>query len=320
MADPITREQVDEAIADMREKLGMWHVITDALGDNWTLKVPEYVRREWERGDWYACLAALTRWRDDLAAAEPVRRVARWDAELRMYALAPPCEGRFGTRHATSVKADAIAWGYEIEGGPEPKPVEDSSERLRERRGALGKERPAPRFKVWDWVRHRESGVVYQVGEVADAFGVGEMFYRSVGWLDGSDPVNSWRAGALEPASPPAPEVVDVPQPVVKRCSCPDIHDAVEATWQPGEPYLTVTHTTVPLALLRAMVEAIDAESEAPHVAALDAADAQGYARAMGEVVARCERQREGVWTTVDDIADWARERLPAAAEKEHGG
>ncbi len=57
-----------------------------------------------------------------------------------------------------------------------------------------------------------------------------------------------------------APEVVDVPQPIVKRCACPDVHDDVEAEWRPGEPYLTVTHTTIPLALLRAMLEAIDAQ------------------------------------------------------------
>ncbi len=51
-----------------------------------------------------------------------------------------------------------------------------------------------------------------------------------------------------------------MPQPIVKRCACPDVHDDVEAEWRPGEPYLTVTHTTVPLAILRAMLEAIDAQ------------------------------------------------------------
>lgn len=63
------------------------------------------------------------------------------------------------------------------------------------------------------------------------------------------------------PVRKPAPEVVDVPQPIVKRCACPDIHDDVEAEWRPGEPYLTVTHTTVPLALLRAMLADIDAQT-----------------------------------------------------------
>ena len=66
-------------------------------------------------------------------------------------------------------------------------------------------------------------------------------------------------------------------------------------------------------------------------LAALDAADAQGYARAMGEVVERCEAgmshhggylspRSRGVYHAFEDVADWGRERLPAAAEKEHGG
>ena len=69
-----------------------------------------------------------------------------------------------------------------------------------------------------------------------------------------------WDDGPLPKRQVPASEVVDVPQPIVKRCTCPDVHDAVEAEWRPGEPYLTVTHTTVPVALLRAMLEAIDAQ------------------------------------------------------------
>lgn len=70
--------------------------------------------------------------------------------------------------------------------------------------------------------------------------------------------------------------------------------------------------------------------SPAPTVllTALDAADAQGYARAMGEVVERCEAgmshhggylspRSRGVYHAFEDIADWARERLPAAAERD---
>ena len=66
-------------------------------------------------------------------------------------------------------------------------------------------------------------------------------------------------------------------------------------------------------------------------LAALDAERAQGYARAMGEVVERCEAgmshhggylspRSRGVYHAFEDVADWGRERLPAAAEKEHGG
>ena len=70
--------------------------------------------------------------------------------------------------------------------------------------------------------------------------------------------------------------------------------------------------------------------SPAPTVllAALDAADAQGYARAMGEVVERCDHgtskhegslspRSRGVYHAFEDVADWARERLPAAAERD---
>jgi quinol monooxygenase YgiN len=55
---------------------------------------------------------------------------------------------------------------------------------------------------------------------------------------------------------------------------------------------------------------------------ALDAADAQGYARAMGEVVERCEAgmSHHGGYLSYhafEDVADWAREQLPAAADRD---
>ena len=63
-------------------------------------------------------------------------------------------------------------------------------------------------------------------------------------------------------------------------------------------------------------------------LAALDAERAQGYARAMGEVVERCEAgmshhggylspRSRGLYHAFEDVADWARERLPAAAERD---
>jgi len=64
-------------------------------------------------------------------------------------------------------------------------------------------------------------------------------------------------------------------------------------------------------------------------LAALDAADAQGYARAMGEVVERADHSADYTgWSDYalghrdahERLAVWARERLPAEAEKEHGG
>lgn len=62
---------------------------------------------------------------------------------------------------------------------------------------------------------------------------------------------------------------------------------------------------------------------------ALDAADAQGYARAMREVVERADHSADYTgWSDYalghrdahERLAVWARERLPAEAEKEHGG
>ena len=64
---------------------------------------------------------------------------------------------------------------------------------------------------------------------------------------------------------------------------------------------------------------------EAAILAALDAADAQGYARALGQIESLCaDDQWALALHTAGDalaaVANWARERLPAAAEKEHGG
>ena len=125
---------------------------------------PDYVIAAEAADDWDAERAALTRWRDELAAAEPVRRVARWDAErasgIGAYVCTPPYEfvGSPGHQHPiipSQQRHLLEAAGYEIEGGPEPvrdwksdraiaaiwptpKPAEDSPERLRERREALG--------------------------------------------------------------------------------------------------------------------------------------------------------------------------------------
>jgi len=69
-----------------------------------------------------------------------------------------------------------------------------------------------------------------------------------------------------------------------------------------------------------------DARDAAPAILAALKAE---RARAMGEVVERCETEARDEWRTwprgpeyksaLADVARWARERLPAAAEKEHG-
>ena len=61
-------------------------------------------------------------------------------------------------------------------------------------------------------------------------------------------------------------------------------------------------------------------------LAALNAADAQGYARAMGEVVERADHSADYTgWSDYalghrdahERLAVWARERLPAAAKRD---
>jgi len=361
------------------------------------------------------------RWRDELAAAEPVRRVARWDAErasgIGAYVCTPPYEfvGSPGHQHPiipSQQRHLLEAAGYEIEGGPEPvrdwksdraiaaiwptpKPAEDSPERLRERRERLGlsvawvegvlgdmnlpgygpaadddrvsrrqrreaaegvdhhdygtareadlraryaaalsaeearraavgawaagggvlhyspptePERPAPRFKVGDWVvdyrgtrgqieRAAWSETQRQWRYVAGPIDYPEAHLEpasppapEVVPIDTSGPVTivagdgmriavngivlEQRSYVAQPgdmvsavawveAPEPAPEVVDVPQPriVVKRC------DEVEAEWTSADAtILIVTHDAlddaifVPIALLRAMLAAIDAQ------------------------------------------------------------
>ena len=211
----------------------------------------------------------MDRWRDELAAAEPVRRVARWDA----YALAYAAKNADGAvhyyQHADRAKAD----GYEIEGGPEPvrdwksdraKPVDIGYVPTDRERYP---ERPAPRFKVGDRVTSGLGGP-WKIGRVEWGRLVPEadcdewVYHHASGNVSACESVLAL-AWTPTPASPPAPEVVDVPQPriVVKRC------DEVEAEWTSADAtILIVTHDAlddaifVPIALLRAMLAAIDAQ------------------------------------------------------------
>ena len=351
MADPITREQVERAIAKPR------NIDYRELPPGWREWAPDYVLAAEAADDWDVEHAALTRWRDELAAAEPVRRVARWSEADGLYRLDPPHEYQIGDGDCRAYlvsRVQAIAWGYEIEGSPEPvftgrptpghafvpgsaehgherqcaspepdgmrqcgypeaahepiQPAEDSPERLRERREALGwhrartadglpllwhdierletgrtdddatdraiyaaalsaeearqaalakaePERPAPRFKVgdWVWVAQPHSpyyGHVYQVAEIRD------------GWhrkTVGSSQCSHW-VDALEPAAPPAPEVVDVPQPVVVVKHCGD----TSAMWHEHDNHVDVDREGVnvptPVALILAMADAIRAQ------------------------------------------------------------
>ena len=81
-------------------------------------------------------------------------------------------------------------------------------------------------------------------------------------------------------------------------------------------------------ALYQGLGAPYDGDTSKRILAALNAERAQGYARAMGEVVERCEAgmshhggylspRSRGVYHAFEDVADWARERLPAAAERD---
>lgn len=341
---PITREQVERLLADT---LAGGNAFSSFYRSPQRELAPAYVLGAWEEDGGLRDVMepALTRWRDELAAAEPVRRVARWDARRGAYVA---LDGHGTVCMITLDRADCIAWGYEIEGGPEPvrdwksdraiaaiwptpKPAEDSPERLRERREALGwttayaghwvawfdhtdveraecgrgvpafvaryaaalsaeearraavgawaagggvlhyspptePERPAPRFKVGDRVTSGLGGP-WKIGRVEWGRLVPEadcdewVYHHASGNVSACESVLAL-AWTPTPASPPAPEVVDVPQPLVKRFG------GVEASWGPGRlDVITLEEINgddepfdVPIALLRAMLAAIDAQ------------------------------------------------------------
>ena len=349
---PITREQVERAIDAAYDCNAP--AVYAALGAFWYERedIPADVRDGWRQVGYLGLRIALTRWHAELAAAEPARRVARWDAELEAYALTPIHDDGHHMTHAVEDAAKARDWGYEIEGGPEPvrdwksdraiaaiwptpKPAEDSPERLRERRegipwtlneaaaavsktpsrliggcvpwqaadvslcegksfagpayaqcralyaAALSAEearlaaegadrviaaigRPAPRFKVGDRVTSGLGGP-WKIGRVEWGRLVPEadcdewVYHHASGNVSACESVLAL-AWTPTPASPPAPEVVDVPQPLVKRCG------GVEAQWDLGEDHVTLVEPArgvglpAPLALLRAMLAAIDAQ------------------------------------------------------------
>jgi len=204
-----------------------------------------------------------------------VRRVARWSEADGLYRLDPPHEYSMagGESRAYLVARVPIAWGYEIEGGPEPvrdwksdraKPVDIGYVPTDRERYP---ERPAPRFKVGDRVTSGLGGP-WKIGRVEWGRLVPEadcdewVYHHASGNVSACESVLAL-AWTPTPASPPAPEVVDVPQPriVVKRC------DEVEAEWTSADAtILIVTHDAlddaifVPIALLRAMLAAIDAQ------------------------------------------------------------
>ena len=286
MTDPITREQVERAI----DQAVTGHFVIMPMhfgGDAWRDAIPDHVRSGYDVS-FDALVRALTRWRDELAAAEPARPEPAEDSPERLPATCGDCKHYDGDRlcNAAAPKR-TFTWGGYVPPDYCPlrvlKNANSSPERLRERREALG----LSRRDMANLVLHRSICMnnvpeyancwhpedVRRCEEVPDAPAIyAQHRARYAAALSAAEAERAAKPDPLAYADSPAwddgpmpkperaPEVVDVPQPTVKRCACPDIHDDVEAEWRPGEPYLTVTHTTVPLALLRAMLEAIDAQ------------------------------------------------------------
>ena len=286
MTDPITREQVERAI----DQAVTDHFVIMPMhfgGDAWRDAVPDHVRSGYDVS-FDALVRALTRWRDELAAAEPVR----------------------------------------------PAPAEDSPERLRERREALGLSwrdmanlvlhRSICMDNVPEYANCWHPEDVRRCEDVPDApaiYAQHRARYAAALSAEESrraklltmDQMADALVGSLVAAGECEPEVVDVPQPTVKRCACPDIHDDVEAEWRPGEPYLTVTHTTVPLALLRAMLEAIDAQRPVAHAAASERVVER--LRAMTPAEGLAALVDAGIVTPDGELTEAYREREPARPE-----
>jgi len=285
MTDPITREQVERAI----DQAVTGHFVIMPMhfgGDAWRDAVPDHVRSGYDVS-FDALVRALTRWRDELVAAEPARPEPAEDSPERLPATCGDCKHYDGDRlcNAAAPKR-TFTWGGYVPPDYCPlrvlKNANSSPERLRERREALG----LSRRDMANLVLHRSICMnnvpeyancwhpedVRRCEDVPDApaiYAQHRARYAAALSAEESrraklltmDQMADALVGSLVAAGECEPEVVDVPQPIVKRCACPDIHDDVEAEWRPGEPYLTVTHTTVPLALLRAMLADIDAQT-----------------------------------------------------------
>ena len=296
MADPITAEQVARAIEAARSDEGG---ISDALGGwQWDKRAPDYVRVAWGKPSLPDFIAALTRWRDELVEAERLddtaperlrerREALGWSrrdmANMVLYRSvcmdnvpeyancwhpedvrrceevpdAPAVYAQHRARYAAALSAEEERLGAQLL----------ADEEARAEAFHSVPERPAPRFKVGDWARDRDT-----------VFRVAEMHWDDDRWY--ARPVAGVRDGiaeySLQPASPPAPEVVDVPQPIAKRVSGVMVDGRDEdqyALWVRGESVIALTfvrndsadsHESVSIPLLRAMLDAIDAQQPVP--------------------------------------------------------
>ncbi len=226
MADPITAEQVARAIEAARSDEGG---ISDALGGwQWDKRAPDYVRVAWGKPSLPDFIAALTRWHAELVAAETPRKAPddtaperlrerrealgwnqTWAAEdinrlhgftedpwgwrcvasceegsasaidrARYAAALSAAEAERAAKPDHLAYADSPVW----DDGPLPTPTP---------------ERPAPRFKVGDWVR-----VVTDPNSAGRINPIRVTCVTSAGYImaDGA----SWAAEHLTPALDPA--------------------------------------------------------------------------------------------------------------------
>lgn len=230
MTDPITREQVERLIVANREAAagrGSLTPMSDVLGPAWRDVCPAYVVDLCHGGTtvhmWPDFIATLTRWRDELAAAEPVRRVPSCGM------CGEPFGPALSRAHGSESGMCTECWGGA--------PAEDSPERLRERREALGLERNSRIFSdvaIYEGnIEHVEECPGFNAVGVrldccpitraryAAALSAAEAERAAVHVALNGDvtvDVRSLPPGVLrvEHRGPPAPEVVDVPQSLPK--------------------------------------------------------------------------------------------------------
>ncbi len=151
MADPITREQVVRAIKAAEH--GYMDPWISYFGADWRGVVPRYVLAAYgdDSGGWETAAAALTRWRDELAAAEPIDDTAPERLRER--------RERADAAQAARMQRDAADYAAALSAEEERRGAQLlADEEARAEAFHAEPERPAPRFKVGDCPRFKKGG------------------------------------------------------------------------------------------------------------------------------------------------------------------
>ena len=354
-------ERLEQEVAELREVIDAHVPSHGVLVAGMSVAARQKLMREAaDVANFALMIADETEWRignERAPVAATPAKVARWDADWKGYVLDPPHNDT--TMVGGSSAIDSLrAWGYTIEGAPD----DTAPERLRERREALG------------WTRRDASDAT---GLHAD-YGIGMLEEREYAAM-GSPDNRARYAAALSAAEAervvasgrragksagtlaqfcdqPATEAAPQPEPWHARLvrlaqaarDASAAYDAAKAANDAAEDALATA--------LRACQEAHAALREATEATAIVEAaqqpapvqptrpeprykDAQGYARAMGEVdtLLKIEGQSAvGRAANGDERREWyamamrdaraavqglararARERLPAAAVRD---